>query len=327
MLQQPTTDQPSTIAQPSPIKAARRGPRRMRLAVVVITASAFLATAGLATANDGGFAPGDLGAAFGFGGPGVARGGIGGQITITSISGNDVALKTTDGWTRTITVSSSTTITKAGQTIAVGDLTVGDSVRFSQTASSDGTYTIDAIVVVVPTVGGTVTQVGSSSFTLTARDGTAWSITTNGTTTYQLGSSSSAPAGTAADVKVGSAVIVQGTSATNNAMAAATVRIQLPRLGGQVTAKDADSITVTRRDGTTTTIHVSTATTYQVGGTPNATLADISVGMIVMAEGSQRADGSIDATTVVGGTGMRGGRGFFGPSATPNASPSDTTNG
>ena len=60
---------------------------------------------------------------------------------------------------------------------------------------------------------------------------------------------------------------------------------------------------------------------------PSATLADISVGMIVMAEGPQRADGSIDATTVVGGTVMRGGRGFYGPGATPNASPSDTTNG
>ena len=122
MLQQPTTDQPSTIDQPSTRRAAHRAPRRIRLAVVVITASAFLASAGLAMANDGGFAPGDLGAAFGFGGPGVVRGGIGRQIAITGISGNDLALKTTDGWTRTITVSSSTTITKAGQTITVGDL-------------------------------------------------------------------------------------------------------------------------------------------------------------------------------------------------------------
>ncbi|HEY8199662.1 MAG TPA: DUF5666 domain-containing protein [Candidatus Limnocylindrales bacterium] len=332
MLQQPTTDQPSTIDQPSTSQTARRAPRRILLAVVLITASAFLTSAGLVMANDGGIGPGgigpdDLGAAFGFGGPGVVRGGVRGQITITSISGNDLALKTTDGWTRTISVSGSTTITKAGQTIAVGDLAVGDTIRFSQTASSDGSYTIDAVVVVVPTVGGTVTQVGSGGFTLTARDGATWTITTNGTTAYQLGFSSNAKAGTAADVKVGGAVIVQGASASNNAMTAATVRVQLPRVGGQVTAKDADSITVTRRDGTTTTIHVSAGTTYQVVDAPSATLADISVGMIVMAEGSQRADGSIDATTVVGGNVMRGGRGFYGPSATPNASPSDTTNG
>jgi hypothetical protein len=259
-------------------------------------------------------------------GGGYGNAGRGGQITVTAINGNDLSLRTIDGWTRTITVTSSTTVTEAGQTIAVGDLDVGDTIRFSQTASSDGTYTIDAIVVVVPTVSGTVTEVGSGSFKLTARDGTAWTITTTDATAYKLGFADTAKAGSASDLKVGSGVAVQGTSATNNAMTAVTVRIQLPRVGGQVTATTADSITVTRRDGSTTVIHLSPSTTYQVADKTSATLADITVGMTVMAEGTQRSDGSIDATTVVGGT-VRGGHGWFGPDAVPSASPSGTTEG
>lgn len=301
--------------------AAQR--RTIRLVSVVLATTAFLASAALTTAHDGGF-----GGSGGFGRSGFGRGGGGGgQITVTAINGNDLSLETTDGWTRTITVSSSTTITEAGQTITVGDLDVGDTIRFSQTASSTGTYTIDAIVVVVPTVGGTVTEVGSGSFKLTARDGTARTITTSGSTAYTLGFSSSAKAGSAADLKVGAGVVVQGTSATNNAMTAVTVRIQLPRVGGQVTAKSSDTITVARRDGSTATIHVSSSTTYQVVDKTSASLADITVGMTVMAEGTQRADGSIDASTVVAGTVKAGGRGWFGPFAAPSASPSGTTEG
>jgi hypothetical protein len=121
-------------------------------------------------------------------------------------------------------------------------------------------------------------------------------------------------------------VVVQGTSAANNAMTAVTVRIQLPRVGGQVTAKSADTITIARRDGSTTTIHVSSSTTYEVAGQTSANLTDVTVGMILVAEGSQRADGSIDATTVVAGTVM-GGHGWFGPDTAPNPAPSTSPSG
>lgn len=297
-----------------------RGRRSYRVAVVLLVTTAFLASTAVAGAHDRGMGGHGRGiGGDGDGGRGFGRG-IDHQITVTAINGNDLALKTTDGWTRTITVASATTITEAGRTIAVGDLDVGDTIRFSQTPNADGTYTIDAIVIVVPTVGGTVTELGSGSFKLTARDGTAWTITTSSTTAYELGFSDTAPAGSASDLQVGGRVVVQGTSAANNAMTAVTVRIQVPRAGGQVTAKTADSITVTRRDGSTTVIHVSSSTTYRVVDETSATLADITVGMIIMAEGTQRSDGSIDATTIVGGIG-RGGHGRFGREAAPGATP------
>jgi hypothetical protein len=175
------------------------------------------------------------------------------DITIASISGSTLSLKTADGWTRTITPTSTTTITKAGAKITVSDLKVDDQIAFSQTKQTDGTYTIDAI------------------------------------------------------------------------------RVILPSVGGQVSAVSGSTITVTQRDGTSATIHVDSATTYQVEGVTTATLSDIKVGNFVVAQGTLRTDGSLDAATVAGG--FRGGPGMGGHghgdwnkgNAAPSASPSATT--
>ena len=91
------------------------------------------------------------------------------DVTISAKSGSSLSLKTDDGWTRTITVGSSTTITKGGQTIAVGDLAVGDQIHFSQTKASDGTYTVTAIRVVLPIVAGKVTAVSGTTITVAGR--------------------------------------------------------------------------------------------------------------------------------------------------------------
>jgi hypothetical protein len=178
------------------------------------------------------------------------------DITISSISGSSLSLKTADGWTRTITPTSATTITKAGATITVSDLEVGDQIAFSQTRQTDGTYTIDAI------------------------------------------------------------------------------RVILPSVGGQVSAVSSNTITVTQGDGTSATIHVDSATTYQVEGVTTATLSDIKAGNFVVAQGTLRTDGSLDASMVAsgfrGGPGMGGHGHGMGPDdwnngAAPSASPSATT--
>ncbi len=187
---------------------------------------------------------------------GMRGGDLGGgfrDITIASISGSSLSLKTDDGWNRTITADSTTTITKGGATITAGDLAVGDQVVFSQARQTDGTYTITAI------------------------------------------------------------------------------RVILPTLAGQVTAVTDSTLAVTRRDGTTATIHVTASTTYRVQGVTTATLSDIKVGANVVAEGTLRADGSLDATSV--GSGFRGGPGMGGhgrghdgwDGTAPDASPSPST--
>jgi hypothetical protein len=195
-----------------------------------------------ASAPAGGRVPRGPLSAFGLpfgGGPGLGGlGGFGlGGITITGVDRSNVSLKTDDGWTRTIAVTADTKITKGGATIKVGDLAVGDHVRIAQTRASDGTYTVNAIIVV------------------------------------------------------------------------------LPSLAGQVSAIDGNTMTLTQPGGTTATIHVDSSTTYQVNGAPGA-LADIKVGSFIVAEGTQRADDSLDAAVVrsgFGGRGVPGGPGF-GPS-------------
>lgn len=193
----------------------------------------------------------------GFGGPGFGFGGgdFGfGGITITAINGSNLSLKTDDGWTRTIAVTAETAITRAGKTITAGDLKVGDQVGLRQDRQTDGSYTITAINVVLPSISGTVTKV------------------------------------------------------------------------------DGSTITVERRDGTTATIHVSGDTTYKIVGNDTPALSDIKVGDIIIASGTQRADGSLDAEAIAAGGPGRGewfgGRGFprgdKGPDG-PNASPVPST--
>jgi hypothetical protein len=194
---------------------------------------------------------------WGFGGRGGGFDGLGGAsvagpITVSGINGSSVSLKTADGWTRTITVTDSTQITRAGNAAKLSDLKVGGEVRLRQTRGTDGSYTVSALEIVLPTVSG------------------------------------------------------------------------------EVTAKSGSTITVKRFDGTTQTIHVDGSTTYSVAGKTTAGLADITVGMRIVAQGTQRADGSLDAVAVRAGLGHGTfpgkGPGFswpFGPK--PNASPNAST--
>ena len=105
-----------------------------------------------------------------------------------------------------------------------------------------------------------------------------------------------------------------------------------------MTAVSGNTITVTGKDGTTGTIHVDGDTTYEVDGTTGKALSDITVGSFVVAEGTLRADGSLDADAVHSGLrgvrdGDRPGRGFHGspacrtcrPRGCPTATPTPSS--
>jgi hypothetical protein len=237
-----------------------------------------------------------------------------GEITIASISGNDVTLQTADGWRRTITITDSVELTKGGQPIEVSALRIGDQVRFRQVRNDDGTYTVTAVAVVVPSIRGTAIAITSSGFKVTTRDGSVWTVTVSGSTAYRYGQGT----GSLADVKDGERVRVAGTITADNAMTAITVTVAGDKAVGTVTAKTADSITIRKRDGSSLTIHVDADTTYRVRGIENATLADVAVDMRIGVAGRARADGSIDADAVAAGKL----RGFgFGRDKGPDAEP------
>jgi hypothetical protein len=200
-----------------------------------------------------GFGPGGFGPGMGgFGGlvPGFldpGKGGRGfGRITINGISGSDLSLRTDDGWTRTITITPDTTITRGGAPATAADLKVGDAIRFRQTKNADGNFTIHAIDIVLPRTIGTIAAIGTSS------------------------------------------------------------------------------MTITDRDGASVTVHLGSGTIFRVRGVDRATEASLAKGMVVLVVGERRADGSIDATSVLAGKlrdhlkGPKADR--AGPSATPEAS-------
>lgn len=198
-----------------------------------------------------------------------------------------MTLTTDDGWTRTIAVTDSVALTKGGQTIALSDLAVGDQVRIEQTRNADGTYTVTGLAVVVPSVRGTVSDVTSSSFKVTTRDGSVWTIAVDGSTQVLVGN----VAGTMADVTAGAIVGVQGETTADNAMTALTVHVAPDAAKGTVKSKTADTIVVTTRDGSTVTVHVDSGTTYRVAGADTGSLSDITVGMGIGVAGRDRSDG------------------------------------
>jgi hypothetical protein len=275
-------------------------------------------------AGPGGFGPGGMGRGGPMGGPGAF-----GAITITAINGTQLTLTTADGWTRTID-DSTATITKAGQTVQASALAVNDAITFSQARQSDGTYKITAIRVVLPQVAGTVKVVSGNTITVTQRDNTTKDITVTGWTTYKLAGAAS----TLAAVTVGARLDAQGI-VTGSSFTATLVNIQPAMAGGTVTANNGTSITVKTRDGSSLTINVDATTKYQVAGKTSATLSDIAVNAIVMAEGTKNADGTFSATVVRAftpgagfGPGMRGGHGWMpGLHGTPGAQPAPTPAG
>ena len=156
----------------------------------------------------------------GFGGPGFGgRHGFGG-VTITAISGSNISLETADGWTRTILVDSGTTYSESGDAIALSDLAVGDQVHFEQTLEDDGTFSIDAIAVIPPHVGGTVTAISGSTITVEQRDGTSATVNVTGDTTYRVSGDDAA----LADVEVGMFLVAEGTENSDGSLTATAVR-------------------------------------------------------------------------------------------------------
>ncbi len=319
---EPATTPPDTIGTTTPgaaFSGATGAPSKRRIGLV-LAGGAILAIVAAATSmaadspspgavrGSANFALGGSEPALGDAGdPALGRFGRHGfrEITITAISGSDVTLGTPDGWSRTITIGDAVDLTKGGQDIAVSDLKVGDQVRFSQTRNADGTFTVTAVAVVVPTIQGTASAITATGFKVTTRDGSVWTVAVDGSTTYSYGQGT----GTLADVKDGQAVRVQGTPTADNQMTALNVQVAGDRAVGTVTAKTADTITIRQRDGSSLTIHVDADTSYRVAGVEDADLGDITVDIAIGVTGRARADGSIDADVVAAGKGLRGERG------------------
>ena len=155
----------------------------------------------------------------GFAGPHAGFGA--GTITITAINGSSIALETVDGWTRTISVTDDTQLSKDGEEIALADLEVGDRIRFRQTVDDDGHWTVTAIAVVSPSVFGQVTAVDGDSVTLSQRDGSTVTVHVVVTRTFTVGGETGQ---SIADIEVGMIAAASGDENSDGSLDATRVR-------------------------------------------------------------------------------------------------------
>ena len=138
------------------------------------------------------------------------------------------------------------------------------------------------------------------------------------TTRYQKAGQSA----TLADITTGSAIMAEGTSNSDGSLTAMLVTIQLPHLGGKVTAINGSSYTVSGRGGSTYTITATPSTTYSTPAAATGTTAAaaaITTGSYIEAEGTLSTDGkTLTALHIVilpagGRFGGPGSGGFGGP--------------
>jgi Domain of unknown function (DUF5666) len=140
----------------------------------------------------------------------------------------------------------------------------------------------------------TITAIAGSNLTLATTDGWTRTITAAANTTITRAGQTI----TVADLKVSDQIRFQETRNADGTYTITAIEVVVPRVAGRVSATTSDSITLERVDGTTMIVHVDSNTIYRVPGVDNATLADISVGMLIVAQGTQNADGSLQALTI-----------------------------
>jgi hypothetical protein len=151
--------------------------------------------------------------------------------------------------------------------------------------------------------GGVVTALTSTSITISDPSGTTTTYTITSSTTVTKDRVTAA----IADLAVGDEVHV--VPSASGSTTAASIAIVEPSVMGKVTAVSGDTITISGPNSSSATVIVSSATTY-TKDRASATLADVTVGSSIFAEGSFASStdtSTLDATSVgIGGAGPGG---------------------
>jgi len=247
------------------------------------------------------------------GGGDAALSGVSG--TLSAINGSTLTLKQGDVIVIQATVNANTVYTKAGKTISLSDLKVGQLLSVRETKASDGTVSISAVEVQLNHAGGTISALDSSSLTLTKPDNSTIKVNLDSSTSYlDLGKTI-----TLADLKAGVRVEADGVLNSDGSLSAEVINVQHDRLGGTITAISGSTLTVQLegRGGpgprgqvpgrpasatpdsdsnnsssttTTATISVDSSTVYLEAG-QTAQLSDLAVGDRINAAGTLSSDG------------------------------------
>ncbi len=152
-----------------------------------------------------------------------------------------------------------------------------------------------------PMGGGTVSSIGTNSFTLKTLQGTSITVNTTSSTTYEKDGQSV----TASALSVGehvSILPVRGSitpsSTPPTSISAASVEIMSPSLAGTVISVNGSTITISDLQGFYRTVNTSASTNYE-SGTKASTASSVTVGSRIIAFGSIDSNHTaLDAATI-----------------------------
>jgi hypothetical protein len=99
------------------------------------------------------------------------------------------------------------------------------------------------------------------------------------------------------DLSVGDEIRLRQKRNADGSFSVVSLTVPGARAGGEVTAVNGNTITIKRRDGSTTTLTVDGSTVFKQGDA-NASKADVKVGSIIMAEGKPGSSDAFTATNV-----------------------------
>ena len=196
-----------------------------------------------------------------------------------------------DGAATSVALTANTIFTKFGATANASAVAVGDKIHAEGQLDASDKFTALTVKIAAPKSNGEVTAVSGNAITL-AEKGTTKTVTVTSATTYKRAGQAAA----LTDVAVGSRLHTEGTVAADGSFTAVVVKIELPKVHGDVTAVSGSTITVTDKDQTRT--FTVTGKTVFTKGSASATLGDVVIGVHVDAEGTASSDGAITALAV-----------------------------
>lgn len=216
-------------------------------------------------------------------------------LTVTGVSGQKITAKRRDGGTVTITTTSSTTYTRAGQSINASAITTGTNIHVRGTTNSDGSITATRVDIVLPGYHGVVTSVSDSSISVQDPKG-------NSTHTIKISSITSfIRAGQTVSLSAitkGETIGAAGSLNSDGSLNAQVVHIDLPHAGGQITKISGSTLTTQDHRGTHT-VQINSSTSFINDQTQQKiALSDLKVGDNIHVEGTLNSDGSLAAQIV-----------------------------
>lgn len=255
--------------------------------------------------------PGGLVGPGGLGAFGLLGGGLLGEGgTITAMTPTTITVESLFGRKLTVTTNSSTAYSESGKSVTRTALSVGEQVTFrpagppmapSSKPSSASSEVVTNVEIVQPHVYGKITSVNGSEIVVSEAFGSTigLNVTVNtsstGTTYEDAGHTASA-----ADLSVGTVVLVTGTlSSDHDQVDATTVEIVPASVTGQVTAVSGTTITIKSFDGTVETLTTGASTLFRdPGSKAKASIESVAKGDLVEAFGTAGSGNSFAAITV-----------------------------